>query len=246
MKTAISAGLVLCTLSVPRSLRAAEPNDYVRMPIVEQGEREVDLKIGTLNNSEGSLETATSLGLGYGISSWWFTEAYAKWKNEPGKSIAFDAWEWENQFQLTETGKFPVDVGFLLEIERPEDREEGYEITYGPEFQSEWGQIQGNINFLVQSHLDASEEFNTELQYQGQVKYRQFEMFEWGAQSFGSVGKWNDWSPVGQQLHSFGPAIFGKFKTGTTQAVKWNAGALVGLTRLSPKMTFRIQTEYEF
>ena len=33
----------------------------------------------------------------------------------PGESHGFDAWEWENKFQLIETGKYPVDIGLLLE-----------------------------------------------------------------------------------------------------------------------------------
>jgi len=82
-------------------------------------------------------------------TSWWFTELYAKWHHEPGAPSAFDAWEWENKFQLTETGKYPVDVGFLLEIERPKDRSEGYEYKWGPLLQSEFGLWQANLNLLI-------------------------------------------------------------------------------------------------
>ena len=120
----------------------AGPNDYIRTPTVEYGEREIDFKIGSQRNRDGSSEAATSIGYGFTPKTWWFTEFYAKYAKPPGESQTFDAWEWENRFQLTETGKYPVDVGFLLEIERPKDRTEGYEITYGPMFQAEWGKLQ--------------------------------------------------------------------------------------------------------
>lgn len=236
---------VLCPLLVPVMLHAA-PNDYVRSPIVEQGEKEIDFKWGAENRKGMASGTATSLGFGLGVNSWWFTELYGKWKRDPGSSNAFDALEWENRFQLTETGKYPVDVGFLLEIERPQDRSEGYELTYGPLLQAEWGAIQGNLNLLWQKHVRASVPFETELHYQVQLKYRASEKFEWGAQGFGSFGRWDNWAPSSEQQHMFGPAVFGKIKTGAKQAVKYNAAILFGTNDVSPRTTLRLQTEYEF
>lgn len=247
------ASLALCsamTTGLAASMAHAGPNDYVRTPTVEQGEKEIDFKWGTQKNKDGSREAATSIGLGYGVNNWWFTEFYAKYKKAPGEANAFDAWEWENRFQLTETGQYPVDVGFLLEIERPTDRSEGYEITYGPLFQTEWGKVQANFNLLVQKHVKASAPFDTELHYQGQIKYRQSEQLEWGAQALGSWGQWNRWSPTAQQEHKIGPALFGKIRMnsaqGSREAIKWNAALLHGTTAGTAQTTFRLQTEYEF
>ncbi len=235
----------LCPLLAPVMLRAA-PIDNVISPIVEQGEKEIEFKWGAEKRKDMSSGTATSLGFGLGVNSWWATELAAKWKREPGASNAFDAVEWENRFQLTETGKYPVDVGFLLEIERPKDRTEGYELTYGPLLQTEWGAVQGNLNLLWQKHVRASEPFETELHYQVQLKYRASERFEWGAQGFGSFGRWDKWAPSSEQEHKFGPAIFGKIRVGTKQAIKYNAAILFGTNDASPRTTFRLQTEYEF
>ncbi len=247
MRIAKSARVLvaLCPLFVPLMLRAA-PNDYVITPIVEQGEKEIDFKSGAEQRKDMSSGTATSVGFGLGATSWWFTELYGKWKRDPGQSNAFDAVEWENRFQLTETGKYPVDVGFLLETERPKDQSEGYEITYGPLLQAEWGSIQGNLNLLWQRHIRASEPFETELHYQVQLKYRASEKFEWGAQGFGSLGRWDKWAPSSEQEHKFGPAIFGKIKTGSKQAIRYNAAILFGTNNAAPRTTFRLQTEYEF
>ncbi|MEO7392732.1 MAG: hypothetical protein ABIU58_11190, partial [Ramlibacter sp.] len=191
MRIANAAG-ALCALGfilVP-AVGNASPNDYVRTPIVEEGEKEIDFKWGAEKRKGVGSGTATSVGFGWGATSWWFTEVYAKWHREPGSSPAFDAWEWENRFQLTETGKYPVDIGFLFEIERPKDRTEGYELTYGPLLQAEWGAVQGNLNLLWQKHVRNSAPADTELHYQIQLKYRASEQFEWGAQGFGSLGQW--------------------------------------------------------
>lgn len=250
MRTALKAGalaaLVLSCLGAP-SLALAGPSDYVATPIVEEGEREIDFKMGTAKLRDGTRASAYSLGLGWGVNRWWFTELYAKWHKAPGDRNTFDAWEWENKFQLTETGKYPVDVGFLLEIERPRDRSEGYEYKWGPLFQADFGsKVQANLNILVEKHIRAEETEKAELGYQWQVKYRWRPDFEFGLQGFGDVGPWDHWEPKSEQPHIAGPAVFGKVRVGQKQFIKYNAGLLFGLTNGSPRNTFRMQAEYEF
>ena len=224
----------------------AGPNDYIRLPTVEYGEKEIDFKTGTQRNRDGTSESAHSLGLGMGATPWWFTELYAKAKYAPGQTESLDAWEWENRFQLTEPGEYPVLFGWLLELERPRDRSEGYEIVYGPMFQSDWGLVQGNFNVFLEQHLRAATPRSTDMRYQAQVKYRNSEKLEWGLQAFGEVGKWNAWDPTTHQSHRLGPALFGKFRTSGSQSIRWNAAFMPGITDGTPTRTLRAQVEYEF
>jgi hypothetical protein len=244
-KKSIFAAAAMCCLLAGQQAQA-DPNDYVRTPTVEYGEREIDFKSGIQKNRNGTTDSANSIGFGFTPTTWWFTEIYSKYAKPAGEPNGFDAWEWENRFQLTEPGEYPVDVGFLLEIERPKDRTEGYEITYGPMFQAEWDRVQGNFNAFIQQHVRASTSFQTELLYQLQLKYRNSEQLEWGVQGLGNVGRWNQWNPSGQQEFKVGPALFGKIRTGTKEAIKWNAGLLVGTTNVTAKTTLRLQAEYEF
>jgi hypothetical protein len=90
----------------------AGPADYVYTPTVEKAKK---------STSSPAPRTAihaspSPLGFGYGASDWWFTEVYVKVAKEGGGSFDYDAFEWENKFQLTETGKYPVDVGLITEI----------------------------------------------------------------------------------------------------------------------------------
>jgi hypothetical protein len=250
MQTAARAGalaaLVLSCMSWSSSAFAGA-SDYVHPATVEEGEREIDFKAGTRKLRDGTRESEYSLGFGWGVTSRWFTELYAKWHKEPGEAHAFDAWEWENRFQLTETGRYPVDVGFLLEIERPRDRSEGYEYKWGPLFQADIGsQVQANLNFLIEKHVRAAEGEKAELGYEWQVKYRWRPEFEFGVQGFGDVGPWDHWEPRSEQPHSVGPALFGKVRVAERHVIKYNAGVLFGLTHGSPRNTLRMQAEYEF
>jgi hypothetical protein len=250
MRTAVRAGalvaLVLFSLTAtPRAI--AGPSDYVITPIVEEGEREIDFKAGSSKLRDGSRESKNSLGFGLGVNRWWFTEVYAIWHKEPDERHGFDAWEWENKFQLTETGKYPVDVGLLFEIERPKDRSEGYEYRWGPLLQADLTpELQANLNVLLEKHIRSSEGGKAELGYQWQLKYRWRPSFEFGVQGFGDVGAWSDWEPRSEQPHVAGPAVFGRVKVSDRQAIKYNAGLLFGLTHGSPRNTFRLQAEYEF
>ncbi|MBE7940692.1 hypothetical protein IM725_08930 [Ramlibacter aquaticus] len=246
MRAAALAALCSSTLA---SLPAfAGPADYVYSPIVEEGEREIDFKAGTAKLRDGGgRESAYSVGLGWGVNSWWFTEVYAKSHKEPGEKAGFDAFEWENKFQLTETGKYPVDIGLIVELERPHDRSEGYELRWGPLFQADLtNRVQANLNILVEKHYRAAEASKAELGYQWQLKYRAQPAFEYGLQGFGDVGPLSNWEPRSEQPHIAGPAIFGKLHVAPHQAISYNAGLLFGLTHGAPSTTLRMQAEYEF
>jgi len=219
MPHAIKRLFCIGLLSFTPLIHAAEylsgPADYIYSPIVEEGEREIDTKFGTQSprNGDTTRQSGASIGFGYGVNSWWFTEIYGKaiWD---GNTSQFDAVEWENKFQLTETGKYPVDIGFLIELERPQNRNEGYEAKYGFLLQSEWKKWQANLNLLMQGHYTGTENQGTYFGYQGQLKYRLQPEFEVGAQIYSWLGQVNSWNTDQQQQSSVGPAIFGKTKLG--------------------------------
>jgi hypothetical protein len=246
MRRAPQRLIVAALASLPALVHAADPDEYVVMPGVEYGEREIELRLGTATKSGEPRESAGSIAFGYGATTWWFTEVYAKFNREGGQSTRLDAFEWENKFQLTEPGQYFVDLGFLVEIEVPHDRAEGYEVRIGPLLQKDFGAIQVNFNPLLERHFHADEPQTTELGYQWQVKYRWRPEFEFGAQGFGEVGKWNDWSPGGEQEHILGPAIFGKVALGGRNVLRYNAAVLFKASSAAPDHTLRAQLEYEF
>jgi len=226
----------------------ASPADYVHTPEVEYGEKEIDFKFGTARKSDQPNATASSLGLGYGATEYWFTEIYLEREREDNAGITLA--EWENKFQLTETGKYPVDLGFVIEIEAPlSNKHNPYELTLGPLFQTEFGKLQLNGNVLFGRKLgpqNEGETHDTTLGYQWQLKYRWQKAFEFGAQGFGEMGKWNDWDKSDQQNHRIGPAIFGKLDIAPKQAIRYNAALLFGVSDAAPDHTLRMQAEYEF
>jgi hypothetical protein len=224
----------------------ASPADYVHTPIVENGEKEVDFRYGTAKQEDGRRDITTSLGFGYGVNDFWFTEIYLNREKEGSDRLT--AAEWENKFQLTETGKYAVDVGLLTEIEAPLSNSDApWELKLGPMFQTEFGKVQLNGNVLFEHKIGGKAvSHNTELGYQWQAKYRYVKAFEIGLQGFGEVGDWTHWENSDAQVHRIGPAVFGKLEVGQKQAIKYNAALLFGTSNAAPNNTFRMQVEYEF
>lgn len=251
MHTAVMAGaaprLCLVFFVTVSAIARAGPSDYVFTPIVEQGEREIDFKFGSAKAHDGTRASAASLGLGYGANAWWFTELYAKWNKQTPEGWRFDAIEWENKFQFTETGKYPVDMGLVVELERPQERSEGWELKFGPLFQTDiTPDVQANVNLLFERHYRSATPSSLELGYQWQIKYRWRQELELGVQGLGALGPWRDWAPAAQQEHKVGPAMFGKLRTAGRDVVAYNAAWLIGTNGNTPRHTLRLQIEYEF
>lgn len=217
--------------------------DYIYLPTVEYGEKEIDFKFGTAKQQNGERKQVSSLGFGYGVTEYWFTEVYFKHEREGSDTLTLG--EWENRFQLTETGKYPVDLGLVVEIEAPLNKNEAYEFKLAPLMQTEFGKVQLNGNLVLERTFGPGDHI-TELGYQWQTKYRWKPSFEFGLQGFGEVGKWDNWAPADEQEHRMGPAIFGKIGLGTKQAIKYNVALLFGTSEAAADHTFRMQIEYEF
>lgn len=241
--SAACAGMVLA-LCAPAAF--AGPSSYVHTPIVEYGEHEIELKGGRATLGDGSHEDAFAISYGLGVTPWWFTEAYVKFKGATGRPTKAEAVEWENVFQLTETGRYAADFGMLLEIERPRDHAEGWELKFGPLLQAELGRVQLNGNLLFERHIRAAEAVETEMLYEWQVKYRWLRVFEPGLQGFGELGKWDHWAPSSEQSHILGPALFGKIGLGNHQALRYDAALLFAASPAAPDRTLRFRVEYEF
>ena len=237
----LAAAVLLCPFPAN-----AGPADYVYSPAVEYGEKEIDFKLGSAKKDEDPRESAASVGFGWGAKEWWFTEVYLKYKRENGEGTKYDAIEWENKFQFGTPGEYPIDLGFLIEVERPRNHAEGWEVKWGPLLQTEFGKIQLNGNLLFQRSYRAEQASDTNFLYQWQAKYRWRPEFEFGLQGFGEMGKWNDWAPSEERIHKIGPAIFGKLRSGSNQVIKYNAAWLLKASTAAPDHTFRMQIEYEF
>ncbi len=94
----------------------ADPADYIFSPVVEHGEREIDSKAGIAQDRNGRSFWGGKLGVEYGFTPWWSSEATVNFGRELGESTRVHSLEWENRFQFTDTGEQPYEIGLLMEV----------------------------------------------------------------------------------------------------------------------------------
>jgi hypothetical protein len=224
----------------------ADPAEYLFSPEVEKGEREIDAKAGIARDRDGRSSWGGKFGVEYGFTSWWSAEATVNFGREAGESTKVLSLEWENRFQLTEAGAQPYEIGFLFELEREQDRSEGYEIRYGPLLQWHAGALQANLNLLFERQLRADgPQTRTEFGYQWQLRWHRDDAFDWGAQGFGGLGRWDRWAARSEQSHILGPAVFMALGDDDDDG-EAEAGLLLGTGGEAAQLTLRLQAMIPF
>jgi len=236
--TAVLAGVAIAS--------RAEAPDYVFEPYGEQGVRVAQFSASVEKLKDGSSEQAQSLAVGGTPTERWFTAAYAAWYRDAGEKLRFDNIYLVNHLALAPAGAWPLDVGAYLEIQRPQDRSEGYAFLWGPTFQFDTSSLQVNANVWLQRTIHAENASPTVLVYQWQAKGLVGPHLELGAQSFGTLGPWLRWLPAHEQEHNIGPAAFAKWRLNDGRVLRADAAVLAGITTESPRITLRIRTQLEF
>ena len=227
---------------------AVDASDYLLLPTVVQGEREIDWRTGVASaGATTNAQADYALGVGYGVTAHWFTELAFHYGQRHGSTVQFRDIAWENILQLAEPGEWPLDIGISFEVERSQRSQDQLDVTGGVLLQKEYGLVQANLNILLAHVIESSEPATTRIQFQGQLKYRYSEPFEFGVQAFSNVSSYRTtWAPYSNQVHRIGPVALGKFKFGRERSLSYNAAFLFGTTDRSPDRTLRFQIEYEF
>ena len=261
MKSSARWTIDLLAAFCPLLARAeGDPPEHVLSPEVAQDEREIDSQAGIAWDRDGRSFWAGKLGVEYGFTAWWASEATVNLGRPLGEeSTELRSLEWENRFELLESEEHPYGIGALLEVERAHDREEGYELRYGPLLQYARGPLQVNLNLLFERPLRASgDRTPTEIGYQWQWRWRRDAPFDWGLQGFGALGRWDDWASSARQSHVLGPVLFAGLgepaasrgdddgEAGYGALPELEAGLLLGTGGEAPRVTLRLQAMIPF
>jgi hypothetical protein len=239
LTAAAAAGLVLFA-----HIAAADPARKVHLPDVVQGEFEFEIFGGYQwwSGHDDDRERQFVGEIEYGVTPWWKTALEMSTTRVPGESYKLDEIEWENTFALTEPGRYWLDLGVFAELAR--DHAEGRNaVALGPMLQKEFGPIQANLNVIFERQLGARAEPGAAINYEWQVKWRGDPRFEPGLQSFGALGRTNNFGHETEA--SIGPAFFGQMPVGGQNKLKYETAVLFGLNKNTPDTTVRFQIEYE-
>jgi len=240
----LPAALLLVALP---SLALADTGYYLVSIYDVEGQASLDYKYWNAHY-RGLTVAAPELGVGYGVTSRWYTELSGQWVKINGGGSQWVASAWQNDFLLTQ-GQYAVDVALHTEVSRARDHADGYDVEFGPALQTEYWRTQFNANLFFQRTYRAEGLApNTnpmQLAYQLQVKQRWKSWLQPGLQAFGEVGKWNDWLPERKQSHRVGPAVFGYRDIGRQQ-LKYEAAYLIGRNSARAAKSFTMRVQYVF
>lgn len=245
------AGAVGCAVLAivafqPAAARASTLKVYE--PYVEQGAWELEYKGWQEDDIEGGDENRQvhQVSVGYGVTSYWFTEGVMEFEREGSESLRLESFEWENVFQLTPQGKYWADLGFLTELEIPRDGDKPDELIFGPLIQKQTGPIVNTANILFETQFGRYSADGVALLYAWQSRWRLNQYFEPGFEAYGELGEIGHFNPGREQEHRIGPMFQGKVKVGHRGGyIKYVLGVLVGLTHEAPDLSLNWRIEYE-
>lgn len=215
--------------------RDAQAGFKVYAPYVEEGELEFEYRPSVTVDGDPAKDNEQKhlLGIGYGVNSWWFTEVYAEWEREagPGEETKFEAFEWENRFQLTEPGEYWADFGLLVEYERTDDNKAPDKIEFALLFAKDLGQFDATYNLIFEKQVGSGASDDLELAQAFQLKYRLDKAFEPGVEVYNEFGAIGDMPGFDGQKHYIGPVATGVIPLNDSGLkLKYNAGYLFGVS----------------
>ncbi len=234
-----------CLAALPQEALATKK---VYSPIVEQGELEIELRGQYDVDERAAKDNAQKhkYAIGYGMTNRWFTEIYGEFervKNKDNEDFDFDfsALSWENRFQLTEQGQFPVDVGAYFEYEASFENKHPDKIEVKALLEKSLVNFTHTLNLAIEQQVGRHPDEDLAGGLGWSSKYRMREWFQPGVEWHSDFGEIGQTVAYQDQKHQLGPVFYGKVGW-----VKYDVGYLLGMSDAAPKGELKWIVEYEF
>jgi len=241
---AMAAVSTLLLLTAPR----AEATQKVYSPYVEKGELELEVRSHIDSDDDDSKDGARKdkYEIGYGITDWWFSSVFFEYEKSPGGKLHHEATAWENIFQLTDPGKYWLDVGFYLEYEAPVDGGNPDKLETKLLLEKAVGRFVNTANIKLEREIGGGASNDIGLGYAWRTKYRMQPEFEPGIELYGDLGTLDNIELNSKQEAQIGPVVAGKFSLGGRSKIGYEAGYLFGLNSATADGSVKWLLEYEY
>jgi FTR1 family protein len=226
----------------------AHATQHVYTPYVVKGELEMEARGNYAfdKRAEEDKLQKQKYSVGYGVTDRWFTEIEGELEkeyNDDGEDLDFDTTEiaWENKFQLTEAGQYPVDLGFLLEYAVSTEDKHADEVESRVILGKDIGKTSHYANFIFSHEVGGGHTNETEGGFAWSSRYRLDKRFEPGFEYHAEFGGLNEGKSFNEQVHQVGPVIYGQL----VKNVKFDVGYLFGASDAAPQGTLKWLLEVE-
>ena len=219
----------------------------VYSPYVEKGELEIEARGGINFDDRHDVDKLQTqkYAVGYGVTNYWLTEVYGeieKEYNANGEDLdfSFTEVEWENKFQLTPKGKYPVDLGFLVEYAVSTEDKHADKLEWSFLLGKQLGKIEHYANFKFEHTVGGGMTNETKGGLSWSSRYRLNKYFEPGFEYYADFGGLNAGKSFQEQSHQTGPVFYGKIGS-----IKYDVGYLFGVSDAAPEGMLKWILEYE-
>lgn len=217
-------------------------------PYVEKGEWELEARgnIDFDKRAEKDDLQKQKYALGVGVTDRWSTEVYGeveKERNDDNEDLnfRFTEVEWENKFQLTERGKYPVDVGLLVEYAISAEDKHADNLEWKILLDKSVGKIENMANINFEHQIGGGHTNETGAGIAWSSRYLLNSRFEPGFEYYADFGGLNEGRNFDEQDHRAGPAFYGEIIEG----IKYDIGYLFGTSDTAPEGTLKWNIEFE-
>ena len=212
----------------------------VYSPYVIAGQSEIELRGYHYTDSRSGFGgSAAEMSIAHGVTGWWKPEFYVlEYLQSPGSRAALQGYEFENTFQLTEPGKYFVDVGFLAAYEHNIVAGVPNAAEFGPLFEFTSGRIAHIVNLIWEKQVGAGADRKYELRYSYSGTYAVSQALRPGLEAYARPA---------DRAYQAGPILAGEFHLpGTASNLEYRVGVVLGLNSDAPRQTWLARLEYEF
>ena len=245
---------VLCLLSfrVRADFHVFSPYeiDLGEIEIEHNGSAEFDRR------PDNSGAQSYTLEIGTGLTSWWHSEIELGFDRDPGFSQPTMLTEvvTENTFQLTEPGRYFVDLGFFFEYAQSvlgRKHASPNEITFGPLIAKDIGRTTTTVNLFFTREIGPDQgPHGFDFNYAWQTRWNIWPLLSPAIEFYGDAGNIGHSPRFADQQFRIGPVGVGAVKLsqlglGRAGELKYEIGWLFGATRATPNGTLRWRLELE-
>jgi hypothetical protein len=239
--TILSIGLLAIALLQGGIVYAA---DKIYSPYVTPDELEIEY-FGSRSDEDAQKQ---QFSIGYGVNEYWKTELYGKFAKDSGDNLKFDAWEWENIFQLTERGDYMVDVGAALSYEWTPQSNHADAIEARLILAKDIDKTSHILNINGEKQVGSGPREQLEGKVLWSSRYNYMREFDPGFEVESDFGELKHMGSFDNQKHYFGPSAYGKLPLHLTDkgdALKYRVAYLFGVSDAADDGQAIVQLEYE-
>lgn len=210
----------------------------VYSPNVIQGQTEFEFRSSDARNSGADDTQNYAFAIGHAFTSWWRPEIYiGRYERGADGVMRFGGYELENIFQLSPTGRYWADMGFLAAYEFNPASIESDKFEFGPLFEKRNGRILQRLNLLWEKGVGPGSDGLYEFKPAYSFRYQYRKSFAPGFEVHAV--------PV-DDAYRAGPVLYGeKVFAGAGSELEYSVGVLAGLSSAAPDLTLLFRLEYE-